>query len=39
MHGESKYGFHNRLWPGIVDLAGVLWLKRRTRLPKIEKTE
>lgn len=39
VHGESKYGFHNRLWPGIVDLAGVLWLKRRTRLPQIEKTE
>ena len=36
VHGESKYGFHNRLWPGLVDLAGVLWLKRRTRLPNIE---
>jgi dolichol-phosphate mannosyltransferase len=39
VHGRSKYGFHNRLWPGIVDLAGVLWLKRRTRLPQIEKTD
>lgn len=39
VHGESKYGFHNRLWPGIVDLAGVLWLKRRTRLPHIEETD
>jgi dolichol-phosphate mannosyltransferase len=38
-HGQSKYGFHNRLWPGLVDLAGVLWLKRRTRLPIIEKTD
>jgi glycosyltransferase involved in cell wall biosynthesis len=39
VHGESKYGFHNRLWPGIVDLAGVLWLKRRARIPHIEKTD
>jgi dolichol-phosphate mannosyltransferase len=38
-HGRSKYGFHNRLWPGLVDLAGVLWLKRRTRMPHIEKTD
>ncbi len=35
-HGISKYGFHNRLWPGIVDLIGVLWLQRRTKLPTIE---
>jgi dolichol-phosphate mannosyltransferase len=28
-HGLSKYGFHNRLWVGIVDLLGVLWLQRR----------
>lgn len=35
-HGISKYGFHNRLWPGIVDLIGVLWLKRRTKLPTID---
>lgn len=27
--GHSKYGFHNRLWTGILDLLGVLWLKRR----------
>ena len=38
-HGRSKYGFHNRLWPGLVDLAGVLWLKRRARIPLIEKTD
>jgi dolichol-phosphate mannosyltransferase len=35
-HGISKYGFHNRLWPGIVDLIGVLWLQRRTKLPTID---
>ena len=28
-HGQSKYGIHNRLWVGILDLAGVLWLSRR----------
>jgi len=39
VHGESKYGFHNRLWPGIVDLAGVLWLQRRARIPHIEETD
>jgi len=27
--GRSKYGVHNRLWVGLVDLAGVLWLARR----------
>ena len=31
--GESKYGIHNRLWAGIVDLLGVWWLQRRTRRP------
>ncbi len=28
-NGESKYGVNNRLWVGIVDLAGVLWLQHR----------
>jgi dolichol-phosphate mannosyltransferase len=27
--GTSKYGLHNRLWVGIVDLFGVIWLIRR----------
>lgn len=27
--GRSKYGVHNRLWVGIVDLFGVRWLIRR----------
>jgi dolichol-phosphate mannosyltransferase len=31
LHGESKYGVHNRLWVGITDLFGVLWLKRRAK--------
>lgn len=34
--GTSKYGVHNRLWVGIVDLVGVAWLQRRVRLPVIE---
>ena len=34
--GTSKYGVHNRLWVGIVDLFGVAWLQRRVRLPQIE---
>lgn len=28
--GRSHYGLHNRLWVGIVDLFGVMWLKRRS---------
>ena len=31
LRGESKYGVHNRLWVGITDLFGVLWLKRRAK--------
>jgi hypothetical protein len=27
--GQSKYGVQNRLWVGVVDLAGVMWLQRR----------
>jgi dolichol-phosphate mannosyltransferase len=27
--GRSKYGIRNRLWVGIVDLLGVMWLRRR----------
>lgn len=29
IHGESKYTIGNRLWRGIVDLAGVRWLQSR----------
>ena len=31
VHGRSKYGIGNRLWVGIVDLLGVMWLARRNR--------
>jgi dolichol-phosphate mannosyltransferase len=27
--GESKYGVQNRLWVGLVDMVGVMWLQRR----------
>ena len=33
--GISKYGVFNRLWVGIVDLFGVLWLRRRTLHPDV----
>jgi dolichol-phosphate mannosyltransferase len=36
--GTSKYGLHNRLWVGIVDLFGVHWLIRRTP-PPVQFTE
>ena len=36
MLGESKYGFHNRLWVGIVDILGVRWLQNRARLTDIQ---
>ncbi|WP_316859450.1 glycosyltransferase family 2 protein [uncultured Cohaesibacter sp.] len=33
-HGMSKYGIFDRLWVGIIDLFGVLWLrKRRKKIP------
>ena len=35
--GRSKYGVHNRLWVGLVDLCGVFWLQRRMR--RVEVTE
>nr|WP_298410895.1 glycosyltransferase family 2 protein [uncultured Halomonas sp.] len=31
--GASHYGLNNRLWVGLVDIVGVMWLQRRTRLP------
>jgi len=31
--GRSHYGLHNRLWVGIVDMLGVIWLQRRARAP------
>ena len=37
--GVSNYGFFDRLWVGIVDLAGVRWLiKRRKNLPEVSES-
>ncbi len=33
LHGQSKYGISNRLWVGIIDLFGVMWLIRRRFKP------
>ena len=37
-HGVSNYGMWDRLWIGILDLAGVWWLiRRKKRIPEIER--
>jgi len=36
LRGRSHYGVGNRLFVGIVDMGGVLWLRRRTRLTAVE---
>jgi dolichol-phosphate mannosyltransferase len=33
LRGVSKYGMMNRLWVGIVDICGVMWLQRRAGMP------
>ena len=35
-HGRSHYGVFDRLWAGLADLAGVLWLQHRPIDPGIE---
>lgn len=34
--GQSKYGTWHRLWVGIWDLIGVMWLQRRAHVPDVE---
>jgi dolichol-phosphate mannosyltransferase len=34
--GTSKYGIHNRLWVGIVDLFGAIWLINRMQRPVVK---
>lgn len=36
-HGQSHYGIRNRLWVGLVDICGVIWLQRRARVPRVER--
>ena len=33
--GTSNYGVFDRLWVGIVDLLGVMWLRRRASRPRL----
>lgn len=35
LRGQSKYGLFDRLWVGIVDMLGVMWLQRRAKRPEI----
>lgn len=37
--GTSKYGVWNRLWVGIVDIRGMMWLIRRPMRPDVEHLE
>jgi dolichol-phosphate mannosyltransferase len=38
-NGRSNYGVHNRLWVGIVDMLGVMWLQRRIKIPVISERD
>ncbi len=38
-NGYSKYGTLDRLWAGIIDLSGVIWLQKRAKLPVIKVVE
>ena len=33
--GTSNYGMFDRLWVGIVDMFGVMWLQRRAKQPEV----
>ncbi len=35
VHGYSKYGTLDRLWVGLVDILGVIWLQKRAKLPEV----
>jgi dolichol-phosphate mannosyltransferase len=37
--GTSNYGMWDRLWVGILDLAGVWWLIRRRRVPQVSEVK
>lgn len=36
LRGQSKYGTWHRLWVGIWDLLGVIWLQNRAHVPEVE---
>lgn len=35
-HGQSKYGMWGRLFAGLLDMLGVMWLQKRARIPIIK---
>jgi dolichol-phosphate mannosyltransferase len=37
--GTSKYGLNNRLWVGIVDIFGVMWLIKRKTIRNVIREE
>jgi dolichol-phosphate mannosyltransferase len=37
--GHSKYGTLDRLWAGIIDLIGVIWLIKRARIPSVKEIQ
>ena len=39
LRGASKYGMLDRLWVGVVDLLGAMWLRRRALKPVTEGNE
>lgn len=38
LNGLSKYNAWNRMWVGIIDMIGVMWLVRRAKYPHFEKS-
>jgi dolichol-phosphate mannosyltransferase len=36
LRGQSKYGTWHRLWVGLWDLLGVMWLRQRAHVPEVE---
>lgn len=38
-HGHSKYGTLDRLWAGITDILGVMWLQKRAKLSGVNEVE
>ena len=35
-HGQSHYGIWDRLWVGLLDLLGVIWLQRRSKTAEVQ---
>jgi len=38
-NGQSKYGTLDRLWAGIIDLLGVIWLQKRAKLTEVQEID